>query len=124
MTWGVQNPFQIEMDAQLYSTPARYVVASDKTSYILPSFHPDSKFYGTYMNSRQTNERIFSKLAETPGLPLRILAAVEKADKIPSILQWLQRAGYGSLGHSLLDCKHFRTRFGRYDVCELSGEEK
>ena len=115
MTMGEKNPFQIEMDEQLYTTPARYVMVNDAISYILPSFHPDSKFYGLAFASHQISERIFRRLAEPSELPLRILTKYSSAHKMPIILQ---QAGYDPDNH-LLDCKHFRTRFEPYIVCEL-----
>ena len=122
MAMGEKNPFSIENE-EIYATPARYIVVGYTISYVLPSLHPDSKFYGVHgsqVSMTKTYGRIFRKLAESPELPLRILAKDVDADKIPGVLK---RAGYGSLDPSLLDCKHFRTRLERYTVCELSSGE-
>ena len=129
MAMGEKNPFHIEMDEQLYATPAHYYVIGNQISYVLPSFHPDSKFYGHSRISRQAAARVFRKFEEPSELPLRILAKDKDAFKMLGILDAfkmlgiLKSAGYDSLDHSLLDCKHFRTILGRYDVCELLGEE-
>ena len=120
MAMGEKNPFHIEMDEQLYATPAHYIVIGDQISYVLPSFRPGSKFYGLSYISRQTSDRIFRKFEEPSELPLRILAKDRDAFKIPGVLK---KASYGSLDYSLLDCKRFRTRLDRYIVCELPGEE-
>ena len=122
MVMGEKNPFSIEMDEQLYATPARYIVLGDRMSYILPSFHPDSKFYGFRIDVPAFNvaSRVFGKLAEPSELPLRILAKNDDADQMPKVLQL---AGYDA-DNSLLDCKHFRTRFGSYIVCELQSRSE
>lgn len=119
MALGGKNPFSIEMDEKLYATPARYAVVGAPISYVLPSFHPDSKFYGIGF-SRQVDDLIYGKLSEASELPLRILAKDGDAPLIPAILK---RAGYDSLEHSL-DCKYFRTGIGRYIVCELQFQKR
>lgn len=119
MPWGGKNPFSIEMEANLTSTPARYVVVGVPISYVLPSFHPGSLFYGVGM-SRQVDDLIFRKLAEPSNLPLRILAKDGDATVIPV---WLKRAGYEPFEHSL-DCEYFRTGIGRYIVCEVHFQKR
>ena len=130
MAMGEENPFQIEMDEQLYATPARYIVTGHSISYLLPSFHPDSKFYGVWASiipMTRVHDRVFRKLAEPSDLPLRILAPDGDVTKIPYVFQLeniLKLAGYGSLDRSLLDCKRFKARrTARYIVCELPSEE-
>ncbi|MBV5330746.1 MAG: DUF2029 domain-containing protein [Chlorobium sp.] len=114
MALGGKNPFSIEMDTKLSSTPARYVVVGVPISYVLPSFHPDSLFYGVGF-TRQVDDLVFRKLAEHSKLPLRILA---KDSDAPSLPDRLKRAGYDLSEHSL-DCNYFRTGLGRYIVCEV-----
>ena len=119
---GEKNSFSIT-DEEIYSSPARYIVTGDTISYLLPSLHPDSKFYGIYAGiipMEKSHDRIFRKLAEPSELPLRILAKNDDADQMPKVLQL---AGYDA-DNSLLDCKHFRTRFGSYIVCELQSRSE
>ena len=116
---GEKNPFLIKMDEQLHATPARYIVTGHTISYVLPSFHPDSKFYGIEASAfgvPRVVDRVAKKLEEPSKLPLRILAKISDLNKMPHILK---RAGYGALDPSLLHCKPFRTRFEYYAVCEL-----
>ena len=122
MAMGGKNPFSIENE-DICATPARYIVVGYTISYLLPSLHPDSKFYGIHGSEipmTKSYGRIFRKIAEPSELPLRILAKDSDANKIPDILQ---RAGYNSFDNSLLYCKPFRTIIDRYIVCELLGEE-
>jgi hypothetical protein len=114
MTVGEKNPFMINMDKKLYATPARYVVVGVPISYVLPSFHPDSVFYGVGLSS-QIDNLVFKKLVDASSLTLRILARDSDASLIPAILK---RAGYDAFEHSL-DCDYFRTGVGRYIVCEV-----
>jgi hypothetical protein len=114
MGLGDKNPFSIEMNVKLSSTPARYVVIGGPISYVLPSFHPDSLFYGVGFSS-QVDELVFNKIEVDSDLPLRFLA--KDADSI-LIPERLRKVGYDPLKHSL-DCEYFRTGIGRYIVCEL-----
>ena len=114
MAMGGKNPFSIEMDEEIYATPARYVVVGSPMSYILPSFHSGSIFYGVDF-SRQVDELIFRRLAKSSELPLRVLAKDSDAILMPEIFK---RVGYDSHRH-FLSCKYFRTGIGRYVVCEL-----
>lgn len=119
MALGGKNPFSIEMAAKLSATPARYIVVGVPISYVLPSFHPDSFFYGVGF-SRQVDDLVFRKLAEPSELPLRILA---KDGDAPSLPDRLRRVGYDPYEH-LLDCDYFRTGIGRYIVCEVQIQKR
>jgi hypothetical protein len=119
MTVGEKNPFTINMDKKLFATPARYVVIGAPISYVLPSFHPDSVFYGVGLSS-QIDNVIFKTLADSSSMTLRILARDNDASLIPDILK---RAGYDAIEHSL-DCDYFRTGIGRYIVCEVQFQKR
>ena len=111
---GGKNPFSIEMDTKISATPARYIVVGHPISYILPSFHPNSSFYGVGL-SRQIDDLIFRKLQEPSSLPLRILSKDTDAILIPELLK---RVRYSSIDHSL-NCEYFKTGIGRYNLCEV-----
>ncbi len=112
--FGERDPFSIEMNPKLSATPGRYIVVGNPISYVLPSLHPASSFYGVGL-SRQVDDLIYKKLAEPSQLPLRILANNRDASLIP---ERLKQAGYNPLDDSL-ECNHFKTGFDRYIICEL-----
>jgi hypothetical protein len=112
--WGENNPFSIEMDAKFSGTPARYIVVGEPISYIIPSLHPDSTFYGIGL-SRQLDNLVYKKIAETSAMPTRILCKDTDTRLIPTILQ---KIGYSPSKQSL-DCKYFRTGIGRYVISEV-----
>jgi len=112
--WGENNPFSIEMDAKFSGTPARYIVVGQPISYIIPSLHADSTFYGIGL-SRQLDNLVYKKIAETSAMPTRILCKDTDTRLIPTILQ---KIGYSPSKQSL-DCKYFRTGIGRYVISEV-----
>jgi hypothetical protein len=114
MPLGEKNPFAVEMDAKLSATPGRYIVVGKPISYILPSLHPDSLFYGVGM-SKQIDDLVFRRLSEPSDLPLRILSKDADTFLMPNILK---RVGYSSL-----DCNYFRTGIGRYIICDVHFEQ-
>jgi len=79
---GKKNPFSIEMDSRFSATPGRYIVVGVPISYVLPSLHPDSAFYGVGFTT-QLDDLIFSNRAEPTSLLLRILAIDREAFLIP-----------------------------------------
>lgn len=114
MTAGEKNPFSIKIDKKLTATPARYIVVGVPISYVLPSFHSASIFYGVGF-SRQVDELVYQRLAEPSDMPLRILA--KDADAY-SLLERLKRTGFNP-SENLLACDYFTTGIGRYIVCEV-----
>jgi hypothetical protein len=114
INFGEKNPFSIQMDKRIYSTPARYLVVGNPISYILPYLHPGSIFYGVGF-SNQVNDLIFENLTKSSTLPLRILAK-DSDEKL--ISYYLKNIDYNPLQQSL-DCTYFTTVIGRYTVCEL-----
>lgn len=125
---GEKNPFSIT-DEEIYSSPARYIVTGDTISYLLPSLHPDSKFYGIYAGiipMEKSHDRIFRKLAEPSELPLRILFHRRFMSNVGLTLIGLERQGLLRDVHSL-DCRTFRIRkleWGNYNVCELQSNSE
>ncbi|MBO4330068.1 MAG: DUF2029 domain-containing protein [Rhodocyclaceae bacterium] len=91
MDMGQKNLFPIAMDERLRTTPARYIVVGYEISYVLPSLHPDSEFYGLYgafiPPKGKATDRVLRKLAEPSELPLRILFKDGDADKLADVLQ-------------------------------------
>lgn len=114
MAAGQKNPFSIKMDSKLTATPARYIVVGAPISYVLPSFHSASIFYGVGF-SRQVDDLVYRKLAEPSGMPLRILAKDVDAHSLP---EKLKRTGFNSIENSL-DCDQFTTGIDQYIVCEV-----
>lgn len=113
--FGSKNSFSIEMRNHFSATPARYIVVGVPISYVLPSFHPGSVFYGIG-TSKQIDELIIKKLVEPSLLPLRILARDHDAETFP---ERLKAFGFNSSSHAL-DCGFFKTVIGRYIVCEVN----
>lgn len=111
---GEKNPFSIKIDKRLTATPARYVVVGVPISYVLPSFHSASIFYGVGF-SRQVDELVYQRLAEPSDMPLRILAKDADAH---SLQERLKRTGFNPIANSLA-CDYFTTGLGRYIVCEV-----
>lgn len=116
---GTRNPFSIEMPDHLSRTPARYLVVGVPISYVLPSFHSDSVFYGVGF-SNQVNNLITRRLSEPSNLPLRIVARDHDAN---TFFERLKTVSYDPASHKL-DCTYFKTGVGRYIVCEVSSIEQ
>lgn len=113
------NPFSVEINDNLSGTPARYMLVGQPLGYILPSFHPDSQFYGVGV-SRQIDDLIFGKLTDPSDLPVRVLARDHNAELIPGLLK---KVGY--LPHeNALDCDYFSTAVGRYVICEFNQQDQ
>lgn len=119
MAMGQKNLFPIAMDEQLRATPARYIVVGPEISYLLPSLHPDSEFYGLYgafiPSKGKATDRVLRKLAEPSELPLRILFKDKDTDKLADVLQL---AGYASLVDHSLNC----TVINLHIICDLPRE--
>lgn len=116
---GTRNPFSIEMPDRLSRTSARYLVVGSPISYVLPSFHSDSVFYGVGL-SKQVNDLITRRLSEPSNLPLRIVARDHDAN---TFLELLKALNYDPVSHKL-NCTYFKTGIGRYIVCEVSSIEQ
>jgi hypothetical protein len=113
--FGCKNPFSIEINDLLTATPARYMVVGVPISYVLPSFHKESVFYGVGL-SKHIDNLIIQKLHEPSALPLRIIAKDQDAHTFPDRLRAI---GYDPTLH-VLDCNYFKTGEGRYIVCEAN----
>ncbi|CNH04015.1 phosphoglycerol transferase I [Yersinia aldovae] len=117
--WGHTKPsndsgnlFSTHIPQKLSFTPAKYIIIGVPMSYILPSLHKDSLFYGVN-TSGQINKIIQEKIHQTSNLPLRFLTDESSADKISEYLK-----NYNSENNAL-ECSHFKTSVGRYVICEL-----
>lgn len=106
------NPFSTHIPQKLSFTPAKYIIIGTPMSYILPSLHRDSLFYGVN-TSEQINKIIKDKIHQATNLPLRFLTDESNADKISEYLK-----NYNS-ENKVLECSHFETSVGRYVICEL-----
>lgn len=106
------NPFNTKIPQELSFTPAKYIIIGVPMSYILPSLHKDSLFYGVN-TSEQINKIIQEKLHQNSKLPLRFLTDESNADKISEYLK------NSILESSKLECSYFKTSIGRYVICEL-----
>lgn len=114
------NAFDLQLPAELATTPANYLVQENAISYILPFLHPDSRFYGVEtfhgLFARQAEARVRAAMADANGLPLRILLRQEVAAK----RLWEVLAPYGLAAASTgLSCRHFRSEIDIYTMCEL-----
>ncbi len=114
---GSRNPFSVEMNDVISGTPGRYIVVRNSIpiSYVLPSFHPESIFYGVDF-SKKVDEMITEAIAGPSHLPLRILALSRDAHTFP---ERLRSAGYDPASYTL-DCNFFNTGIGKYVVCEVN----
>ena len=122
MAFGQKNPFSIQMNQRLHDTAARYLVVrapSSPVSYVLPYFHPDSRFFGIGFSS-QVDNLIFRRVEEPSSLPVRVLAVDRDSHRIPDTLQQI---GFDPIKQSL-DCEYFRTGIDRYVVCELGQRQQ
>jgi hypothetical protein len=111
---GSPDVFGISIPERFASTPARYLVIGQPSSYILPSLHPDSQFFGLGV-SKQMDEIIGRRLAETSALPVRLL---KLADSEPATVDAFEGVGI-RLSWYRVDCDHFRTHRFNYEICEL-----
>lgn len=109
------NPLLVEIDNKIAKTPARYVLLGAPISYLLPSLHAESIFYGIGM-STQVDNLIFKKLKEVSDLPLRFLVKDHDAFMVVSLLQ---RIDFDPKKNAL-DCDYIRTGIDRYIICEVS----
>jgi len=111
---GSRDVFGISIPERFASTPARYLLIGQPSSYILPSLHPASQFFGLGV-ARQLDEIIGKRLAETSALPVRLLVL---ADGEPAAANALEGVGI-SLSSYKLDCERIRTHRFQYAICEL-----
>lgn len=122
---GARNPFDMALPAEASASPARYLVVGNAISYILPSLHPDSRFYGVDvfngLFSRQAEALVKAEVARPDARPLRILARqVVAAGPIWNILA---RFGWSPNNTGLL-CMHFQTEIDKYVICEIQPGHK
>lgn len=117
MKKGDHGVFDIVLPKEYVDTPARYLVIGVPVSYILPSLHPESHFYGLGL-SLGMDELIVKKMQAKSNLPMRILMQSREASNVRSRLQ-----GMGLINsESDLGCSDFRTRVDRYKICEVSNK--
>lgn len=114
------NAFGLQLPASVAATPANYLVHGNAVSYMLPFLHADSRFYGVEtfrgLFAEQTGALVRQVVADTKGLPLRILLRQEVA----AGRLWEVLARYGlAAGRTGLSCSHFRSEIDVYTVCEL-----
>ena len=112
---GASNPFSIDIPEKLYNTSARYLMIGVPISYIIPSLHRDSVFYGNGF-SKQIDERIFNQLRQPSPMPLRFIARDSDEQKFMNLLKSYD----GELGLNNLNCEYFKTGVGRYKMCEVT----
>lgn len=113
VSFGTKNPFSLQMPETVSATPARYLVFGAPISYLLPSLHGDSVFFGVGV-SRQIDRVIADQLRQPSSLQLRVIANEHDVPRIPALLErlGLERA------HAA-DCTHFKSGVGRYAVCQI-----
>ena len=111
---GASDPLRVQMSGRFTATPARYIVLGAPISYILPSLHADSVFYGVGV-SKKLDELISQRLKVRSSLPLRVIAREDGASVF-----WKQLNNYdiGPSSHEL-SCSYLTTIVGRYIVCEV-----
>jgi hypothetical protein len=114
---GSTGAFKIKADPGILDQPAHYLVFSYPVSYILPSLHPDSRFYGIGSVAK-TRERIKQSLKEKSTLPVRVLIKREDSEEI---LEWLARYDITLESH-FIKCSSLSTNVGvkNYLVCHLA----
>src|SRR5215472_7440979 len=111
---GSRDVFGISIPQRFASTPARYLVIGQPSSYILPSLHVDSQFFGLGV-ARQLDEMIGRRLGETSALPVRLL---QLGDAEPTTADALEAVGIRPSSYRL-DCEGVRTHRFKYAICEL-----
>lgn len=147
--WGHRTPrrpssnhFSVSIPENMANTPGRFLVGGNGISYLLPFFHPDSRFYGIGaldgvfsdesrrhgvgafdhgLFSRSTDARIRAEVERRDDLPLRILVRQEAAAAyLPELLSHL---GFVAT-ETHLSCAHLRTDIDRYVICEVQGTSR
>ncbi|MBT8439169.1 MAG: hypothetical protein KJO91_05530, partial [Gammaproteobacteria bacterium] len=114
---GTSSALKIEADSRILDQPARYLVGSAPVSYILPSLHPDSRFYGLHTWAK-TREIIKQALKEESTLPVRILIQSKDSEKM---LEWLAPYDITPESH-VIKCSSLSTNVNvkNYLVCHLA----
>ena len=106
--------FGISLPEAVASTPARYLILNQPIAYLLPSFHPDSRFYGLGF-SAQVDALVGDRFFADDALPRRILTHQVDAASVWKILPRFRRVPETTY----LSCAHFQTDIDGYFVCEL-----
>jgi hypothetical protein len=124
--WGhgkVENqdrgPFDIRVPEKIASTPARYLIIGYPVAYILPSLHPDSRFYGLGL-SNQMDALIGQRFQENSSLPIRLLINPVLGQGTRELLARLRITE----PQSRWNCTDFLSRAGRYVICELEAMQQ
>lgn len=113
VSFGTKSPFSLQMPETVSATPARYLVFGAPISYLLPSLHGDSVFFGVGV-SRQVDRVIADQLQQPSSLQLRVIANERDVPRIPALLEQLSlKRAYAA------DCTHFKSGVGRYAVCQI-----
>lgn len=115
------NPFGVQLSAEQMGTPARYLVVGHAITYLLPSLHKDSQFFGLGTLSKQADALIAVALAKPDARPLRILLRQAVAGE--SLWKLLEPFGFDP-GNTHLKCFHFRTDIDSYVICEIATKLK
>ena len=117
--FGTKDPFSIEIPSQFSATPARYIVVGAPISYILPSLHADSVFYGVGFTN-QIDKLIAGKITQPSHLPLRVIASDHDSH---TLWDRLNDYKYDPITHEL-NCAYAMTGVGRYIICEIATVQK
>jgi hypothetical protein len=117
---GAKDPLGVQTLGRLSATPAQYlVVVGTPISYIFPSLHADSVFYGIGV-SKKIDELISRRLKARSSLPLRVIAEEKDASAL-----WHELKNYDvDLSSHDFGCSHFTTIIGRYIICEIGRAEQ